>query len=670
MPHPLKPPAGARGGSAGAGISQEAVRKRAEGYLSELSAAVQAQVQVPLRVAIVFCFVVGGLLLLLAAHTAWMRHRAGDGDGWASPWMGLLVACAYIGAGIYLKRQRQLSALISRLLVITTLAAYLVSLKVNGFSPALLAGVLVVWTHLLMRPSDALAVSLLIVLSTLLAGMVWFDEVSALWRIRVEIGLVLLTVLMQMVSRQIRHTLEVSHDITKGLQELNRELDLDLRRTETERDQAMLRDEATGLPNARAFAAQAQALLTQPSGEADAWAVAIRMSAMREALASLTPTEQHFMMGRLIARLRDAAGPRALIASLGRLEFGLLLPADGTGAAQMRERIALLHQRLCQPLSSGSSTVVGTPLMGAAAWPLDTPDVRQLIQFAEVALLIAVQTAPAEPVFYEPAMGSALLDRTAMVEAIENGLREHEFELLYQPIFDLGGGPLRKAEALIRWNHPHRGRIGPGEFIPLAESTGQVVALTEWVLRQAAQQVRDLRATVHPQFQVSVNMPPACLEACTSRAGETLKRLLAIDVPDKGLVLEITESALLRVTEEVRDVMSVLKRVGFQIALDDFGMGYSSFSQLDRLPLDVLKIDKVFVDDIERSAPRLAICTAIIRVGHSLGLQIVAEGVETPRQRELLAAAGCDFGQGYGIARPLAAAELQVLARNPQPLAD
>jgi EAL domain-containing protein (putative c-di-GMP-specific phosphodiesterase class I) len=184
------------------------------------------------------------------------------------------------------------------------------------------------------------------------------------------------------------------------------------------------------------------------------------------------------------------------------------------------------------------------------------------------------------------------------------------------------------------------------------------------VLERAVAQVRPWRQSLDPAFQISINMPPAYLEWCADHPADALQALSALEVPSGSIVLEITEGAFLNVTPEVLQVLALLKGMGFGVALDDFGVGYSSFGQLDRLPLDTLKIDKSLVDHIEAAPTKRAVCAAIIKVGQELGCKVVAEGVETAGQQALLAQAGCDFVQGYLVSRPLPAADFESFVKR------
>lgn len=208
--------------------------------------------------------------------------------------------------------------------------------------------------------------------------------------------------------------------------------------------------------------------------------------------------------------------------------------------------------------------------------------------------------------------------------------------------------------------------VPPGSFIPLVEQTDLIIPLTDWVLKQAVEQVRLWRRDLHPGFQISVNMPPAYLMRCVTDTARVLEQLSALNAPPQAIVLEITEGVMLNVTPELEQALRLLRYMGFQLALDDFGIGYSSFGQLDRLPLDYLKIDKTFVDQLEIRPQRRAVFGAIVNVAHELGFKVVAEGVETQVQDQHLVEMGCDYVQGYVVSKPLPAAEMLAWARSRQ----
>jgi EAL domain-containing protein (putative c-di-GMP-specific phosphodiesterase class I) len=215
----------------------------------------------------------------------------------------------------------------------------------------------------------------------------------------------------------------------------------------------------------------------------------------------------------------------------------------------------------------------------------------------------------------------------------------------------MAGGGICKAEALLRWNHPQRGLVSPVDFIGIAESSGLIVDIGEWVFRQAASQVQTWRATLHPDFQISVNKSPVQFLATGHRPwGDVLEQL---GLPGKSIAVEITEGLLMDATSTTLAQLQGLEKAGLEVSLDDFGTGYSSLTYLQRFSIDTIKIDRSFVRDLHDGATDLALCKAIIVMAHELGMKVVAEGVETTEQRDLLMRAGCDYGQGYLFARPM-----------------
>jgi EAL domain-containing protein (putative c-di-GMP-specific phosphodiesterase class I) len=291
--------------------------------------------------------------------------------------------------------------------------------------------------------------------------------------------------------------------------------------------------------------------------------------------------------------------------------------------------------------------------------PEDGADAETLIAHAELACMAAARLGQAHPLRFTVSMLNAVEEQGQLEQDIAGALQFGGFELHYQPLVCPGEVTLHKAEALIRWHHPTRGSLSPVIFIPLAERSELIIGITDWVLREAAEQVKRWRAALNPEFQISVNMPPAYLNLCVRDQGRMLERLQALQVPPGALVLEITEGVMLEVTIELLQVLSLLRALGFQIALDDFGVGYSNFGQIDKLKLDFIKLDKSFVDDLGKIADREPICEAIVTMAHRLGCKVVAEGVETETQRSLLEAMQADYLQGDLFSKPLPAVELE-----------
>jgi EAL domain-containing protein (putative c-di-GMP-specific phosphodiesterase class I) len=254
----------------------------------------------------------------------------------------------------------------------------------------------------------------------------------------------------------------------------------------------------------------------------------------------------------------------------------------------------------------------------------------------------------------------------ALSNELRRAVEEHQLEVYYQPIVDMATSKIRKAEALLRWRHPERGDISPVEFIPIAEHTGLISNIGNWVYQQALSKAREWRER-DPALTINVNVSPLQFyegdgEHCRKWLSDgSAGAGVAAAVPEMGL--EITEGLLLASDADVLKQLLAFQQAGIKISLDDFGTGYSSLSYLRKFALDFLKIDKSFVYNLEYDAANVALCEAIIVMAHKLGLRVIAEGVETRQQAELLTRAGCDFGQGFLFGHAVPAPEFEMLLR-------
>jgi EAL domain-containing protein (putative c-di-GMP-specific phosphodiesterase class I) len=242
-------------------------------------------------------------------------------------------------------------------------------------------------------------------------------------------------------------------------------------------------------------------------------------------------------------------------------------------------------------------------------------------------------------------------------EALANG----QFRLVYQPIVDLATGDIHKAEALIRWQHPTRGLVSPAEFIPVAEATGMIIDIGEWVFQEATRQVAQWRAKQHVEFQVSINKSPVQFQKEGDGHLAWFEHLRELGLPGQSIVVEITEGLLMDADTAITRQLLAFRDAGIQVSLDDFGTGYSSLSYLKKFDIDYLKIDQSFTRNLSPEADDLALCEAIIVMAHKLGIKVIAEGIETEEQCDLLIAAGCDYGQGYLFSKPVPADEFERL---------
>ena len=291
---------------------------------------------------------------------------------------------------------------------------------------------------------------------------------------------------------------------------------------------------------------------------------------------------------------------------------------------------------------------------------LDDP--TELMQAADVAMYSAKAHGKGGYEVYEPGLQAAIVRRLAWTADLQRAVQRREFVVHYQPIVSLIGGSPVGLEALVRWSHPEHGLLLPQEFISLAEDTGLVVPLDRWVLKEACVQTREWQFC-HPDARrlwVSVNISARHFQD-EDLVEDVLAALRESDLDPQFLVLEITEGVFVQEAESVIERMSALKALGIRFAIDDFGTGYSSLSYLRRFPIDILKLDKSFVDDIAVSAEDGALAETIVQLGKNLHLQTIAEGIEHAPQLEALRALGCQLGQGFYFTKGLQAREIDEL---------
>jgi diguanylate cyclase (GGDEF)-like protein/PAS domain S-box-containing protein len=366
-------------------------------------------------------------------------------------------------------------------------------------------------------------------------------------------------------------------------------------------------------------------------------------------------------------------------ARLGGDEFALLIGnvADASAVEAAAENLV---RAFSEPFALASGAVLATVTVGVATTQ-DSADTDELLRHADLALYAAKAAGKRQWRRYQPMLSAGLIKRRELQAALEEAVATSAFTLAYQPIVMLTTGELAGFEALVRWPHPQWGMMQPEQFIALAEETGQIVPLGSWVLARAAAEIarwrrdppaRNAGPNGHGRTQegalpprrpyVSVNVSARQFSAPGFVDG--VRQILDTSGLEPGaLMLELTESVLLRRDERVQSDLMELKAIGIRLAIDDFGTGYSSLSYLRELPIDVLKIDKSFVDGIAISAQRLALAEGIVQIARTLQLEVIAEGIESELQRDLLISMGCQFGQGYLLAMPMEAHRAEALAR-------
>jgi diguanylate cyclase (GGDEF)-like protein len=354
---------------------------------------------------------------------------------------------------------------------------------------------------------------------------------------------------------------------------------------------------------------------------------------------------------RLVACLRETD----TVARLGGDEFAILTTAEGDQRDVATTTANTLLEAVSAPYSFDGHRLDIATSIGIALAPEHGTDVDQLIKSADLALYKAKVAGRNTYRVFEVAMGADADARRALEIDLRNALTRDEFELHYHPIVDIRTNEISNVEALIRWPHPERGSIAPADFIPLAEESGLINPIGEWVLRRACADA----AAWPPEFKVAANLSPVQFRC--GNLVETISRILTDSgLAPERLMLEITESVLMQGTTENFETLHQLRKLGISIVLDDFGTGYSSLSYLRLFPFDQIKIDRSFVSELSSNADCAAIVSAVANLGRSLHIDTVAEGVETEEQLVLARAAGCTHAQGFLFGRPCPTSELDL----------
>jgi diguanylate cyclase (GGDEF)-like protein/PAS domain S-box-containing protein len=352
------------------------------------------------------------------------------------------------------------------------------------------------------------------------------------------------------------------------------------------------------------------------------------------------------------------------VARLGGDEFTVILSElDAAGLGRVETIAQTILDSLRAPFPLGAEQAFVSASIGITLFPDDAASIEDLLKHADQAMYAAKDAGRNRFSYFTPALQVAALNRMRLTNDLRGAVKGQQLELYFQPIVHLRSGRIHKAEALVRWRHPVRGLVSPMEFIPLAEASGLIIEIGAWVFREAVRWLRRWRSEIDPAFQLSVNQSP--LEFQRDGGYQAWLALLGeLGLPGQAVVIEITEGLLLDASSSVVDQLLQLRDGGIQVALDDFGTGYCSLSYLKKFDIDYLKIDRSFTRNLAPDSSDMALSDAIIVMAHKLGLHVIAEGVETPEQRDLLAAAGCDYGQGYLFARPMPATEFDALLRS------
>ncbi|NOQ89525.1 MAG: EAL domain-containing protein [Gammaproteobacteria bacterium] len=419
-------------------------------------------------------------------------------------------------------------------------------------------------------------------------------------------------------------------------------------------------DLLTGLPNRNMFHDRlAHEILRAERDRSTLALLLIDLDQFKEVNDTLGHDVGDELLKQTAHRISDCVRHSDTVARLGGDEFTVILPElnDNSNIEDITQKIL---QKLEEQFHLGDEIVHISGSIGITLYPNDASNIETLVKNADQAMYVAKKKGRNRFSYFTQSLQDAAQNRLKLTNDLRNALTKNQLEVYFQPIIDLETGHIVKAEALLRWHHPTRGMVSPIEFIHLAEETGMINKIGNWVFTQSVTKANQWGKQFNSGFQISVNMSPAQFRLDTSTfIMEWQAYLKELDISGHNIVVEITEGLLLHAEPDVIDKLLWLRDAGIQVAIDDFGTGYSSLSYLKKFDIDYLKIDKTFVSNLESNVNDIALCNAIIVMAHTLDLQVIAEGVETEGQKKILEEAGCDFVQGYLFSRPVAADEFE-----------
>ncbi|BCK87396.1 hypothetical protein MIZ01_1174 [Sideroxyarcus emersonii] len=419
-------------------------------------------------------------------------------------------------------------------------------------------------------------------------------------------------------------------------------------------------DTLTSLPNRRLFRDRLEQEIKKERRDHSGIALLIvDLDKFNEVNDTLGHSYGDLLLLEATSRIMPCVRMADTVARTGGDEFSIILPdfPDAEHVVRVAETIV---QKLREPFKLDGEGAYISASIGIAYFPTDAEDAGELIKNADRAMFSAKKAGGDRYEFFTNAMQETALLHRRLTNDLRVAVSEGQLRLVFQPIVRLQDGRIAKAEALLRWEHPELGTISPVEFIPLAEESGLIIEIGDWVFREAAMRAKQWSDKFRSNIQISINKSSVQFHSIAYANG-WIDYLWEIGLPGECIVIEITESLILNSNPLIAAQLAIYRAAGIQISIDDFGTGYSSLSYLKKFDADFLKIDQSFVRDIENDPSDLALSEAIIVMAHKLGIQVIAEGVETERQSAILLEAGCDYGQGYLFSIPVPAADFEKL---------
>ena len=419
-------------------------------------------------------------------------------------------------------------------------------------------------------------------------------------------------------------------------------------------------DLLTGLPNRSYFSERLTETLAQAKNQHLA-VIFLDLDHFKNINDSLGHETGDTLLRAIAKRISPYCRPQDFLARIGGDEFAIVIEGlDDAGSTGIAHNILTA---LAIPFCFAEHELFTSASIGIARFPQDGMSVDDLTRAADTAMYRAKEAGRNCFRFFSSDMSTRVHRRLSMETELRHALDRDEFFLRYQPLINANSGKIDSVEALLRWNHPKGGVVGPADFIPILEESGMITAVSEWVLHTACDQLKYKHDPLLTPIRFAVNL--SAHQFGKNALLDTTQKILSQNGIDaQNLVFEITESVLVNDAPEAKATLRVLKEMGVQIAIDDFGTGYSSLGYLKHIPVDILKIDRGFIVELSPTSKNAALVRAIVTMAHALGLQVVAEGVETAYQLALLREYGCDQIQGFYISAPLAAERVKAMLKN------
>jgi diguanylate cyclase (GGDEF)-like protein/PAS domain S-box-containing protein len=421
-------------------------------------------------------------------------------------------------------------------------------------------------------------------------------------------------------------------------------------------------DSLTGLPNRHMFHDRlAQTIKKSERSGLPAALLLIDLDRFKEVNDALGHAQGDILLTEAARRISSCVRESDIVARLGGDEFIVILAEikDKTNAECIAQNII---DSLSTPFELLQDKVYVFASMGITLYPDDHQNIEALIKNADQAMYVAKNLGGNRFSYFTKDLQLAADSRVNMIKDLRAALAANQLAVHYQPIVEIATGKIYKAEALLRWQHPVLGMISPAQFIPLAEESRLIHEIGDWVFQEVTRELVRWRKDYAPAFQISINVSPVQLRQNRESIGSPwIEHLHAVGLPGDSLNIEITEGILLSAETTVTDKIHMFRDAGIKVSIDDFGTGYSSLSYLKKFDIDYLKIDQTFIRNLEKESDDMALCEAIVVMAHKLGLKVIAEGVETAQQRDLLASFGCDYAQGWLYAKAVPAEEFEAL---------